>query len=80
MRLIIYHFIIVARSILKMMMQSQALRTSTVHGQRVVTKSAQRSSAFVGRKATLQVECRSIEAGTIRMKKCSGNRCFLAGE
>ena len=47
-----------------MMMQSQALRTSTLHGQKVVAKSTQRSSAFVAR-ATVQVQCRTTEAGMI---------------
>lgn len=54
-------------------MQSQALRTSTVHGQKVVARSSQRSSAFVGRKATVQVQCRTIEAGMVirHIMQCS---------
>lgn len=71
-----------------MMMQSQALRTSTVHGQKVVAKSVQRSSLLAGRKATVQVECRSIEAGKIYISLMSHREsmerrnvaCFRGGQ
>lgn len=59
-----------------MMMQSQALRSSTVHGQKVVSRSSQRSSAIVGRTATVQVQCRTIEAGMviIHSMQCSAGK------
>jgi hypothetical protein len=45
-----------------MMMQSQALRASSIRGQALVATSQQRA-VLVGRQAKLQVECRSLEAG-----------------